>query len=83
VSSAGTLVDGLVGFNVGGVSTAYATGPVTGAGFVGGFIGRNSGTVTSGAFNTKTSGQRATFGFDAAGQSAGPHSCRHVTVARV
>lgn len=37
---------------------------------VGGFIGRNSGTITSGAFDNETSGQSSAFGLDAANQGA-------------
>ncbi len=70
VLSAGTMVGGLIGFNVGNVSSGYSTGVVKGSGLVGGFIGRNSGTITSSAFNTETSGQTAAFGLDAAGQDA-------------
>ena len=51
-------VGGLVGINQSGtITSSYATGKVTGNTYVGGFTGGNYSTVSSGYFNTQTTGQ--------------------------
>ena len=60
VSSSGSRVGGLVGYNSsqGIVSNCYSTGSVIGNDFVGGLVGDNFGTEVSNSFwDTETSGQ--------------------------
>ena len=53
--SGSSMVGGLVGANFGAISTAYATGAVSG-GSVGGLGGFNSGTIAASYWDTETSG---------------------------
>ncbi|WP_195764011.1 beta strand repeat-containing protein [Pseudoduganella rivuli] len=46
VTTAADVAGGLVGYNAGSVTKSYATGSVTGGGYVGGLVGYNTGTVT-------------------------------------
>jgi hypothetical protein len=51
---------GLVGKNYGNIGNALATGPVQGGAYTGGLVGSNlNGNITSGYFDTQTTGQAA------------------------
>jgi filamentous hemagglutinin family protein len=62
-SAAGSFTSEGIFYYGGSVSNVYSLGAVTGAGYLGGLIGFNSGTtITNGFWNTQTSGQSTSAG---------------------
>jgi hypothetical protein len=60
VSGSGINIAGLVGYNYAGstIDQAYASGAVSGSGTnIGGLVGKDTGTITNGYYDTRTTGQ--------------------------
>ena len=59
VNVTGGQAGGLTGEHTGEIIASYATGSVSGDGFVGGLVGLTAGTITASYWDTETSGQSA------------------------